>query len=88
MLNGLSCRKIFIPAIIYSTTNIPSNDLNNLRYVYEYPYLGRSRDIDTLSFLLQIHIENNKQQEHIEVQNTEPKVTRSRINKNNIIDSN
>ena len=89
ILIGLTCRKIFIPAIIYSTTNIPSNDLNNLRYVYEYPYLGRSRDIDTLSFLLQIHIENNKhQKESTEVINTDSKITRARVNKNSIIDSN
>ncbi len=38
MLIGLYCRKIFIPTIIYSTTNIPSSDLNDLRYVYEYPF--------------------------------------------------
>lgn len=89
MLIGLSCRKIFIPTIIYSTTNIPSSDLNDLRYVYEYPFLGQASDIDTLALLLQIYLENNKcQKESTEVRSTDSEIARARINKNSTIDSN
>lgn len=89
ILIGLTCRKIFIPTIIYSTTNIPSSDLTDLRYVYEYPFLGQATDIDTLTLLLQIHIDNNKhQKESAEVINTDSKITRARVNKNSITDSN
>ncbi len=89
ILIGLTCRKIFIPTIIYSTTNIPSSDLTDLRYVYEYPFLGQATDIDTLTLLLQIHIDNNKhQKESTEVINTDSKITRARVNKNSITDSN
>ncbi len=89
MLIGLYCRKIFIPTIIYSTTNIPSSDLTDLRYVYEYPFLGQATDIDTLILLLQIYLENNKhQKESTKIRSTDSKITRARVNKNSITDSN
>lgn len=76
MLMELSYHKIFVPAIVYSTTNIPSEDLSNLREAFEYPYLGQASDIETLELLLQIVIDNNKG------------IARTRINKNDITDSN
>lgn len=76
MLMELSYRKILIPAIVYSTTNIPSEDLRDLREVFEYPYLGQASDIETLELLLQIVIDNNKG------------AARARINKNDITDLN
>ncbi|MCI9280698.1 MAG: response regulator [Bacilli bacterium] len=89
MLIGLYCRKIFIPTIIYSTTNIPSSDLTDLRYVYEYPFLGQATNIDTLTLLLQIYLENNKnQKESTKIRSTDSKITRARVNKNSITDSN
>lgn len=76
MLMELSYRKImYVPTIIYSTTNVPREDLMDLRDVFEYPYLGQARDIETLMLLLQIHIDNNKSN------------VRARINKNSVIDS-
>lgn len=61
MLMELSYRKImYVPTIIYSTTTIPSEDSTDLRDVFEYPYLGQARDIETLEILLQIVIDNNK----------------------------
>ncbi len=89
ILIGLTCRKIFIPTIIYSTTNIPSSDLTDLRYVYEYPFLGQATNIDTLTLLLQIYLENNKnQKESTKIRSTDSKITRARVNKNSITDSN
>lgn len=69
MLNGLSYRKILVPTIIYSTTDIPSDDLIDLREVFEYPFLGQARDIETLELLLQIVIDNSRGSTRVKINN-------------------
>lgn len=69
MLEGLSYRKILVPTIIYSTTDIPSDDLIDLREVFEFPYLGQARDIETLELLLQIVIDNNRGSTRVKINN-------------------
>lgn len=60
MLLELAYRDIFIPAVVYSTTEVPQEELIDLREVLEYPYLGQARDIETLMLLLQIFLDDNK----------------------------
>lgn len=51
MLIGLAIRRIKIPTIIFSTTDIPNTSIEYLTDL-EYPYLGQAKNIGDLTNLI------------------------------------
>lgn len=57
MLIELAYRKVQIPTIIYSSTDIPQNDLDELKEL-DYPMLGQAKHNSELHSLLEEYLRN------------------------------
>lgn len=64
MLLELAYRSIYTPTIVYSTTDIPSKLIEELKSLH-YQYLGQAKDIGELKELLKTYLESNTSREQI-----------------------
>lgn len=58
MLTIFAYKNILIPTIVYSTTEIPEEDIDYLKEL-DFPYLGQARDISSLMDILSSYLNKN-----------------------------
>lgn len=59
MLQSLAHKDILVPTIVFSTTDIPEEDTRELEE-FDFPFIGQARDTQTLRNLIQIHLEDSR----------------------------